>query len=108
MQAISSASAAQLEVQAQEAARLLKALGNHRRLMVLCQLVSGERSVGELAATVGLSQSALSQHLAKLRQDGLVATRRDSRTIFYRLASEPAARVLQALAAAFCPSDPAC
>ena len=68
-----------------EAARLLKALGNEKRLMVLCLLAQGERSVGDLNARVDLSQSALSQHLAVLRNDGLVRARRETQTIYYSL-----------------------
>jgi ArsR family transcriptional regulator len=89
--------------QAGEAARLLKALGHQARLMVLCQLVEGERAAGALQRGSGLSQSALSQHLAKLREEGLVATRRDAQTIFYRLADPKAARVIETLAAIYCP-----
>jgi ArsR family transcriptional regulator len=86
-----------------EAARLLKALGHEARLMVLCQLIDGERSAGALQEGSGLSQSALSQHLARLREEGLVATRRDAQSIFYRLASPDAARVLETLASIYCP-----
>lgn len=86
-----------------EAAALLKALAHEARLMVLCQLVEGEYSAGELQAMSGLSQSALSQHLARLREEGLVATRRDAQTIFYSLHGTKAARLLAALAAIYCP-----
>lgn len=75
-----------LESRAGDAARLLKLLANEQRLKVLCRLSEGEVSVSELADYVGLAQSALSQHLAKLRADRLVATRRDGQTIYYRLA----------------------
>lgn len=74
-----------LESRAVEAARMLKLLANEQRLTVLCRLSGGEMSVTELGRHVNLSQSALSQHLAKLRADGLVATRRDAQTIYYRL-----------------------
>ncbi|MBI1338891.1 metalloregulator ArsR/SmtB family transcription factor [bacterium] len=84
----------QLEPRAAEAARLLKLLANDQRLTVLCRLSAGELSVGELGAHVPLSQSALSQHLAKLRADGVVATRRDAQTIYYRLADPNAARII--------------
>lgn len=86
----------------QEASRLLKALGNEQRLMILCQLSEGERSVGELGQGLALSQSALSQHLARLRRDGLVRTRRESQTIYYRLASVPAGTIIEALYRVFC------
>ncbi len=98
---------ARFEASASAAARLLKALANERRLMILCQLTGGERSVGDLQAVVGLSQSALSQHLAVLRGDGLVATRREGQTIHYRIGDPSAARVIETLAAIFCPEDSA-
>jgi ArsR family transcriptional regulator, virulence genes transcriptional regulator len=91
-----------LETNAAQAATLLAALANERRLAILCELVDGERSVGELVAAVGLTQSALSQHLAKLRAAGVVATRREAQTIFYRLASAAAGRILETLAAIYC------
>ncbi|HWA01183.1 MAG TPA: metalloregulator ArsR/SmtB family transcription factor [Caulobacterales bacterium] len=86
-----------------EAAALLKALAHEARLMVLCQLTEGERSAGALQRGSGLSQSALSQHLAKLREEGLVATRREAQTIYYRLADPKAARILVTLATIYCP-----
>ncbi|GMU43142.1 MAG: helix-turn-helix transcriptional regulator [Xanthomonadales bacterium] len=91
-----------MRVNAGAAARLLKALANENRLLVLCQLLAGERSVGELNAELALSQSALSQHLALLREDGLVATRREAQTIYYRLASDAVAGVLTALHRIYC------
>lgn len=94
---------ARFEASAGAAARLLKALANERRLMILCQLSGGERSVGELQPLVGLSQSALSQHLAVLREDGIVATRREGQLIFYRIADPAAAEVIATLAQIFCP-----
>lgn len=87
---------------ADEAAALLKALAHPARLLVLCQLVEGERSVGELQPITGLSMSALSQHLAVLRDMALVATRRESQSIYYSLAEGPALGVLDALHAAYC------
>ncbi len=96
---------ARFEASAAEAARLLRALGNERRLMILCQLTDGERSVGELLPLVGLSQSALSQHLAVLREEGLVATRRESQTIWYRISDPAAIKVVATLAEIFCPPD---
>ncbi len=95
--------AARLAENAAQAARLLRALANERRLLLLCDLVAaGEKSVNDLAANVGLSQSALSQHLALLREEGLVATRRASTTIYYRLADPKAEAVLQVLHRVFC------
>ncbi len=93
-----------LQERAAEAARLLRLLANEKRLLVLCHLAgAGEQNVGELAEAVGLSQSALSQHLALLREDALVATRREAQTIWYRLADEKAARVLATLRDLYCP-----
>lgn len=86
-----------LEPRAVEAARLLKLLANEQRLTVLCRLSGSEMSVTELGEYVNLSQSALSQHLAKLRADGLVATRRDAQTIYYRLADPIAERLIGVL-----------
>ena len=90
----------EMAANAAEAAGLLS-------LLVLCRLAErGEAAVGALAADVGLSQSALSQHLAKLREDGLVATRREAQTILYRIRDPRAARLLEALHAIFCaPAD---
>lgn len=92
----------QMARHADEAAALLKALAHPARLLVLCQLVEGESSVGDLQPLTGLSMSALSQHLAVLRDMALVETRRESQTIFYSLAKGPAASVLDALYAAYC------
>lgn len=94
-----------MRTHAADAARLLKALGNEQRLMVLCLLVEGERSVGELNARLELSQSALSQHLAVLRADDLVSTRRDAQTIYYSLANGPAQRIIATLHGIYCAGD---
>ena len=94
---------AQFEASASAAANLLRALANERRLMILCQLTDGERTVGELQARVGLSQSALSQHLAMLRAQRIVATRREAQTIWYRIADPAAVKVVATLAEIFCP-----
>ncbi|WP_052100988.1 ArsR/SmtB family transcription factor [Novilysobacter arseniciresistens] len=93
---------AEMARHADEAAALLKALSHPARLLVLCQLVEGEHSVGELQPITGLSMSALSQHLAVLREMALVTTRRESQTIFYSLAEGPAIGVMEALYAAYC------
>lgn len=85
-----------------EAAALLKALANRHRLMILCELNGGERSVSALEAVVPLSQSALSQHLAKLRQGGFVRTRREAQTIYYALADARVARLIGVLYEMFC------
>lgn len=92
-----------LKARARQAARLLGAMSNPRRLIVLCELGHGERSVGALARMAGLGQSALSQHLAKLRAQGLVRTRREAQTVYYRLASPAASAVIATLIAQFCP-----
>lgn len=92
-----------LAKQAGDAAQLLKLLANEKRLLVLCFLaVRGEMTVGELVGVVKLSQSALSQHLAKLRADGLVDFRRTSQTLHYRVADERALRLLQVLKDIYC------
>lgn len=83
------------------ASTLLKAIGNERRLRILCHLSRGEHAVGELEPLVGLSQSALSQHLARLREDGLVATRRCAQTVFYGLKGDAAVTVMKALESLF-------
>ena len=94
----------QLASKAGKAARLLKLLANENRLLILCRLViAGEMSVGDLADAVELSQSALSQHLAKMREDGLVATRREAQTVFYRIADPNAERLLVLLKDIYCP-----
>lgn len=93
----------QFEASAAEAARLLRALANERRLMILCQLAEGERSVGQIQPLVGLSQSALSQHLAVLRDEGIVAARREAQTVWYRIADPAALKVVGVLAEIFCP-----
>jgi DNA-binding transcriptional ArsR family regulator len=84
------------------AAGFLKILANRRRLMILCELLRGERSVSELAGVVGLSQSALSQHLAKLRQGRLVRTRRESQTVHYSIADPGVTKVIGALYDLYC------
>jgi ArsR family transcriptional regulator, virulence genes transcriptional regulator len=93
------------EASATQAASLLRLLGNERRLMILCQLADGELSVGQIQPRVGLSQSALSQHLAILREQDIVATRRSGQTIFYRISDPAAMRVIATLAELFCPPE---
>ena len=88
--------------QAENAEKFLKQIANSNRLMVLCVLVEGEKSVGELNDLVPVSQSALSQHLAKLRDAGFVSTRRESQTIFYQLADPRVKVLLESLYAMFC------
>lgn len=93
------------EASAAAAATLLRALANEKRLLVLCQLGDEELSVGALQARLGLSQSALSQHLAVLREEGIVATRRDGQTIYYRVADPAAVKIIETLATIYCPED---
>ncbi len=100
-------SAAELAGAAGRAARLLRLMGHDARLMILCHLAESEQHVGALEGKLGLSQSALSQHLARLRADGLVATRRSGQQIFYRLASEEAARILAVVHDVYCPAPAA-
>ena len=96
------AQVAALKAHAVRATALLKAMSNPARLMVLCQLAEGEKSVGELEGAVDLSQSGLSQHLALLRRENIVVTRRAGQTIFYSLASEEAAAVMRTLYEVYC------
>lgn len=95
-------SAEQMRAHAGDAAQLLKVLASEKRLMILCLLAEAERSVGELNAQLDLSQSALSQHLAVLREEQLVTTRREAQTIYYGLAPGPAQRVIQTLERIYC------
>tara|TARA_R110001592_G_scaffold29350_7_gene106569 strand:- start:13852 stop:14157 length:306 start_codon:yes stop_codon:yes gene_type:complete len=88
------------------AASLLKSLSNEKRLLIVCTLFKGEKSVGELEQIVGLSQSALSQHLARLRRDKVVNTRREAQTIFYSLHDQAANKVLACLYSIYCCETP--
>ena len=96
---------AAFQAAAGQAARLLRALGNERRLMILCRLGEEELPVSALVEASGLSQSALSQHLALLREEGLVATRREGQSIFYRIQDPAALQVIATLAAIYCPPE---
>jgi ArsR family transcriptional regulator len=91
-----------LTSRSEDVAGYLKVLANPSRLLILCELNGAERSVSSLEAAVGLTQSALSQHLAKLRESGIVATRRDAQTIYYRLADPRAERIMATLYDVFC------
>lgn len=91
-----------MQENAHEAAALLRALSHEGRLLVMCQLGQGELSVGQINEAVGLSQSALSQHLAKLREDGFVTTRRDGQTIYYRISDPRVSRLIGSLHDIFC------
>ncbi len=87
----------EIEYNVHIAVNLLKALSNEKRLLIVCALHKGEKNVGELEEIVGLSQSALSQHLARLRRDKIVHTRRDAQTIYYSLSDEATNEVLRCL-----------
>ncbi len=97
---------ADLEARAEETAAILALLANSRRLIILCKLMqAGERTVGALAQDVGLSQSALSQHLALMRAENLVGTRREAQTIHYRIIDGRVTKLLAALEGVFCSAD---
>ena len=92
-----------LEARAGEVAGILAALANDRRLLILCKLVeNGEATVGALAEEVGLSQSALSQHLARMREEGIVAFRRDAQTLWYRIGDPRVVSLLASLHRLYC------
>lgn len=94
----------QLAAQSADAAALLRAMANQQRLLMLCHLsAAGELSVSALGERMSLSQSALSQHLARLREDGIVAFRREAQTLFYHIADDRAARLLELLQELYCP-----
>lgn len=91
-----------MEAAADSASDLLKALANRHRLLIVCQLIDGERSVGDLAALLDIRDSTVSQHLALLRKDGLVTARRDAQTIYYSIGSDPAREILKTLYRVYC------
>ncbi|MEO1199121.1 MAG: metalloregulator ArsR/SmtB family transcription factor [Pseudomonadota bacterium] len=102
--ALSQSDLEQIEAKAAEAAHVLRLLGNDRRLLVLCHLIGArEMTVNTLAETIGISQSALSQHLAKLREDGIVAYRREGQTLHYRVADPRIEQLIMTLKTLFCP-----
>ncbi len=91
-----------MEDKLEEVSRLLKAMASPNRLMILCLLAEGEKSVGELTSELGLRQATVSQHLARLRLDCLVETRRDAQTIYYRISDSTAEEIMQVLYNAYC------
>jgi ArsR family transcriptional regulator, virulence genes transcriptional regulator len=97
-----------MDVAAEEASELLKSLANRHRLLIVCQLVEAERSVGEMAEFLGIRDSTVSQHLALLRKDGVVTARRDGQTIWYSIASGPAREILKTLYRVYCGPQPMC
>ena len=98
---------ATMSARAAEAEMFLRSLASRHRLMILCRLTQGETSVGDLVRCLGLPQSNVSRHLASLRQEGLVATRREGVTVHYRIGSERVMPVLSALYRMFCAPDQA-
>jgi ArsR family transcriptional regulator, virulence genes transcriptional regulator len=92
----------------EQASDLLKSLANRYRLLIVCQLIDGERSVGEMAEFLGIRDSTVSQHLALLRKDGVVSARRDGQTIWYSIISAPAREVLETLYRLYCEPGAMC
>jgi len=92
----------QMAQSAGRASNLMKTLGHKDRLMILCHLASGEKSVGQIADLLEISQSPLSQHLSRMRKEGLVDTRREAQTIYYSLKSGEASRIVEVLYELFC------
>jgi len=95
----------QMQDAAVRASALMKTLGHQGRLMVLCQLATGEKSVGELSELLDIQQSPLSQHLSRMRSEGLVATRREAQTIYYSLKSDEAGKLIECLYGLYCATD---
>lgn len=95
----------QMTAAADKACALMKTLGHKGRLMVLCQLASGEKSVGELADSLHIPQSPLSQHLARMRKEGLVKTRREAQSVYYSLKAEDAGKIIECLYMLYCTPD---
>ncbi len=95
----------QMSAAADKASALMRTLGHKGRLMVLCQLASSEKSVGELSESLGIPQSPLSQHLARMRKEGLVKTRREAQTIFYSLQADDAGKIIECLYGLYCAPD---
>jgi DNA-binding transcriptional ArsR family regulator len=103
MNAKSESPLTELQVHAGKAANLLKALANENRLMIMCTLLGGELSVGDLNTKVPLSQSALSQHLASLRDANLVSTRKAAQTVYYQVCGDEASKIIAVLQSIYCP-----
>ena len=95
----------QMSVAADKASALMKTLGHKGRLMILCQLATGEKSVGELARSLDIPQSPLSQHLSRMRKEGLVGTRREAQTIFYSLKADEVGKIIECLYSLYCAVD---
>jgi len=97
-----------MQTTADQVCELMKILSNRTRLLILCQLVDGERSVGDLARQLNVREAAMSQHLALLRRDGLVETRRDGQSIYYALARTDVKNLMAFLYATYCSAGSAC
>ena len=95
----------QMSDAADKASALMRTLGHKGRLLILCQLAGGEKSVGELSELLGIPQSPLSQHLSRMRKEGLVGTRREAQTIFYSLKADDAGRIIKCLYGIYCATD---
>ncbi len=96
---------AQMSEAADKASALMRTLGHKGRLLILCQLTSGERSVGELSDSLNIPQSPLSQHLARMRKEGLVQTRRQAQSIYYSLKANEAGKIIECLYELYCADD---
>jgi len=97
-----------MDAAAEQASELLKSLANRHRLLIVCQLIEGEQSVGGMAEFLGIRDSTVSQHLALLRKDGVVSARRDGQTIWYSIASGPAREILKTLYRIYCGPQSMC
>ena len=95
----------QMKSAAEKASALMKTLGHQGRLMILCQLATGEKSVGELSRLLDIPQSPLSQHLSRMRGEGLVMPRREAQTVFYSLNSDEAGKIIECVYGLFCAND---
>lgn len=95
----------EMQANAKQAADFLKGLANSHRLMILCQLVDGEKSVSELIEATQIAQTSMSQHLSKLKQEGLVSFRREHRTLYYSIAHEAVVEIMQVMYRSFCQDD---
>ena len=95
----------QMTKAADKASALMKTLGHKGRLMILCQLAGGEKSVGELSETLDIQQSPLSQHLSRMRKEGLVKTRREAQTIYYSLLADEAGKIIECLYGLYCADE---
>lgn len=96
---------AQMNEAADKASALMRTLGHKGRLLILCQLATGEKSVGELSDILAIPQSPLSQHLSRMRKEGLVQTRREAQSIYYTLKAGEAGKIIECLYGMYCADD---